>query len=249
MRKDNHPRFIFRDLGLQEYQVTWNLQKSLVAARAQNVMPDTILLVEHPPVFTFGRTASQEQFTVPYKHGYACAGGIPVVHIDRGGGVTYHGPGQSVIYPIIALKTREQRLHWLLRCYEEIAIKTLQCFAVPAMREPGKTGVWSPQGKIGSIGIGIKHWITYHGIAVNIKANLRDFDLIHPCGLKGCQMVNAASFCNEKISVNDFNNALKTTFEHVWNEFWDAAAHMPVTTDVKKSAAHTHTSRLHAQQS
>lgn len=246
---DNHPRFAVRELGVQDFQNTWDLQKSLVAERAQNLVPDTLLLVEHPSVFTVGRTASPDQFAVAYQRERAHAGGIPVVHIDRGGGVTYHGPGQSVIYPIIALKVREQRLHWLLRCYEEIVIRTLQCFAIPAMREPGKTGVWTPQGKITSIGIGIKHWVTYHGIAVNVNANLKPFDLIHPCGLKGCKMVNAASFSSDRITVSDFNGVLKAMFEHVWNEFWCEAARMPVCTVTKKSAVKSQTIRWHAQQS
>jgi lipoate-protein ligase B len=247
--KNNHQRFLFRDLGIKDYQRTWDLQKSLVAARAQNLLPDTILLVEHPSVFTFGRTASPQQFAVPYDKECARVGGIPVAHVDRGGGVTYHGPGQSIIYPIIALKIREQRLHWLLRCYEEIVVKTLQYFGIPGMREPGKTGVWSSKGKITSIGIGIKHWITYHGIAVNIKTNLKPFDLIHPCGLKGCKMANAASFGNEEITVNDFNSKLKATFESVWTEFWTKAPHTPVgtSTTAKKSATCTHTSQPYAQ--
>jgi lipoate-protein ligase B len=244
MPPDNSQRFFFRNLGLQNYESTWQLQKSLVSERAQERVPDTILLVEHPPVFTFGRTASQEQFIVPYDQERGRAGDIPVVRIDRGGGTTYHGPGQSVIYPIIGLKIREQRLHWLLRCYEEIVIEALRCCGVPAKRESGNTGVWSSQGKIASIGIGIKHWITYHGIAVNINTNLRPFTFIHPCGLKGCQIVNAAALCNSRITVKDFNNVLKAIFEKAWNEFWNGALRARETIRANASIAQNSSSQL-----
>ena len=162
------------------YQEALALQQELVVTRQQNKIPDTILLLEHTPVYTIGRIRDQSSLrdTTQLPH--------PVVEINRGGQATYHGPGQLVGYPILDLSTRGKDLHAYLRNLEEALIRTLSDFDVTASRKEGLTGVWIEERKIAALGIGVRKWVSMHGFALNItQESLQGFAHITPCGIDG----------------------------------------------------------------
>jgi lipoate-protein ligase B len=146
-----------------------------------------LILLEHPPVITIGRSAKEGHILAPPD--VLAAEGVAVYASTRGGDVTYHGPGQIVGYPILPLRHHGKDLHRYLRALEGVLIATLDAFGLPAGRREGLTGVWTARGKIASIGVAVRHWITYHGFALNVAPNMGHFDLITPCGLKDVTMV------------------------------------------------------------
>src|SRR4051812_13749319 len=165
------------DLGLREYGEVWELQRQLVAARQRDEIPDTLVLVEHPHVLTLGRGTHKENLVRP--------GDLPVFEIERGGDVTYHGPGQLVGYPIFLLRQHERDLHAYLRGLEEGLIRALAEQGLPAGRRPGWTGVWTegePARKLASIGVAVKRWVPLHGFPLNVATDLARFLAINPCG-------------------------------------------------------------------
>jgi lipoyl(octanoyl) transferase len=168
------------DLGIAPYREVWARQLALVEARQRGDAGDTLLVVEHPHVFTLGRRRDAASNVV-------APGDVEVVEIERGGDVTYHGPGQIVAYPIVALAGDERDLHRYLRALEDAAIRTCARFGVVADREPGKTGAWTTTGdglrrKLCSIGIACRRWVTFHGLALNVATDLAYFHRINPCG-------------------------------------------------------------------
>ncbi|MBI3947882.1 MAG: lipoyl(octanoyl) transferase LipB [Armatimonadetes bacterium] len=167
------------DLGLVPYTDAWRVQRSLVARRAAGREPDTLLLCQHPPVVTVGRSGHRAHVGPE-----VVANGVPVLAVERGGDVTYHGPGQLVGYPILSLEGGERDLHALLRRLEEAAIRTVAAFGIPAGRILGLTGVWVGDEKICAIGIAVRRWVTFHGFALNVEMDLRPFGWIVPCGLR-----------------------------------------------------------------
>jgi lipoate-protein ligase B len=170
------------DLGRREFGEVWSLQRELVAARQRDEVPDTLILVEHPDVITLGRGTRRENVLAP--------GAIPVFEIERGGDVTYHGPGQLVGYPIFLLRDRERDLHVYLRNLEEAIIRALARFEIAGTRREGWTGVWNAAGerKLASIGVAVKRWVTLHGFALNVATDLGRFAAINPCGLDAAVM-------------------------------------------------------------
>jgi lipoyl(octanoyl) transferase len=212
-------RFDFKDLGVMSYEEAYGIQMELVGKRMRGEGRDTVLLLEHPAVYTFGRRGRTEHIRGSYDGNVGTIEGARLVQSDRGGDITFHGPGQLVIYPIVALRVGEQKLRPLLQCYEEVIIQPLRAMGVEAFRVEGKTGVWTAQGKIASIGVGIKRWVTYHGIALNVATDLTYFDRIVPCGLHDCKMVNLNSLLPRAMSVADMKSAIIATFEGVWGRF------------------------------
>jgi lipoyl(octanoyl) transferase len=174
------------DLGLCDYRKTLRLQQELVAARQEGVRPDTLVLVEHPDVITLGRSAKPGNLLSP--------GEIPVVAVERGGDVTYHGPGQLVAYPIVLLAEGERDLHRFLRNLEQAIIRTVADFGLRSARRPGKTGVWTSDGadgrKLASIGVAVRKWVTLHGLALNVSTDLARFAAINPCGFDAAVMTS-----------------------------------------------------------
>jgi lipoate-protein ligase B len=151
-------------------------------------LDDTLILTEHDPVYTVGRLGLRDSLRV--NEDTLRERSIPVVHTDRGGGITYHGPGQAVLYPIIDLCARGRDLHSYMRGLESVAIGFLARYGVTGRRIPGMTGVWVGRRKIASIGTGTRRWVTFHGISLNISVDLGCFSLIEPCGLKGVEMTS-----------------------------------------------------------
>jgi lipoate-protein ligase B len=170
------------DLGTREYGDVWALQRELVGKRQRDEIPDTLILVEHPHVITLGRGT--------HKENVLAAGDTPVFEIERGGDVTYHGPGQLVGYPIFLLRQPERDLHLYLRNLEEALIRAVGRFGISGERKAGWTGVWTPGGvrKLASIGVAVKRWVTLHGFALNVSTDLARFTAINPCGLQASVM-------------------------------------------------------------
>jgi len=184
-----------RWLGRIRYRDAWALQRELAAARAADEIPDQLLLLEHDPVLTLGRYADDSHvLTGPDE---LAERGIEVIRVERGGEVTYHGPGQLVAYPILSLGRRGLMLRPLVRALEEAMIDTCAAFGVEAGRRDGHPGCWcdadgSEPRKIGALGIRVERGVTYHGIALNVTADLRDFALIDPCGMPGVTSTSIA---------------------------------------------------------
>lgn len=176
-------------LGLIRYAEALELQRNIAAARIAGEIPeDVLLLLEHPPVVTLGRGSRGAHLTSSPE--FLAARGVELFEVERGGDVTFHGPGQLVGYPIFDLKRHKQDLHWYLRQVEEALIRTLAESGIPAERNAGYTGVWTAGRKIASIGVHARDWVTWHGFALNVTTDLTYFDLIVPCGISGVQMTS-----------------------------------------------------------
>lgn len=188
------------DLGMRDYKEIWRLQKEFVARRQAGEISDTLLIVEHPPVFTVGRAWRGVH---PQE-----IGSIPCIAIERGGDITFHGPGQLVGYPIIDLRRHGRDVHRFLRDLEEVLMRTLQDFSLDAQRRPGLTGVWVGSKKIASIGIALSHWVSYHGFALNVSVDLRYFRMIRPCGLDGTVMTSMSELLGREIALAAVKPAL-----------------------------------------
>ncbi|TMA57689.1 MAG: lipoyl(octanoyl) transferase LipB [Deltaproteobacteria bacterium] len=169
--------------GCVDYDRAVAWQERLVARRLAGG-PDALLLLEHPPVYTLGRSADARHL------GRAGAGDVPVRRVARGGQATYHGPGQLVGYPVVALAAQGRDVHRYLRALEEVLIATIGAFGIAAERRPGFTGVWVRGCKIASIGIAVRRWVAWHGFALNVGRDLGGFASITPCGIPGVQMTS-----------------------------------------------------------
>jgi lipoyl(octanoyl) transferase len=184
-------------LGTLPYAEALELQRTVARARiAGAVGQDVLLLVEHPPVVTLGRSTKQQHVTTSAE--LLATRGVELFEVERGGDVTFHGPGQLVGYPVVDLERHRKDLHWYLRQVEEALIRGLAEWGLPAQRSAGYTGVWTcgpfaphPPRKIASIGVHARDWVTWHGFALNVTTDLTYFDLIVPCGIAGVDMTSA----------------------------------------------------------
>jgi lipoate-protein ligase B len=194
------------DLGTESFRETWARQLALVEQRQQGAVPDTLLLVEHPHVFTLGRRREAEANVL-------APGDVEVIGVERGGDVTYHGPGQIVAYPIVLLGDGERDLHGFLRRLEEAVIATCARFGLATDREPGKTGVWlttrtGARRKLCSMGIACRQWVTFHGLALNVTSDLAYFGRINPCGFEASVMTSMAEQLDAPIDLAQVRGAL-----------------------------------------
>jgi lipoyl(octanoyl) transferase len=180
------------DLGRRGYHETLELQRELRLDRlAGRRGHDMLLLVEHEPVYTLGRGTRES--SLPLAPALLRARGATVVEVERGGDVTWHGPGQLVGYPILDLRGHRPDLHWYLRTLEQALIDALGRLDIRAGVEPGRTGVWTGGRKIASIGVHVKQWVTLHGFALNVTPDLSWFDAIVPCGISGVRMTSVSA--------------------------------------------------------
>src|SRR6056297_57448 len=201
------------DLGKKSYNEEYNIQMDILNKKISDDEHHTLIFVEHPPVFTIGRSGSESNIIIDKKE--LKKRGIKVHNIDRGGDITYHGPGQLVGYPILKLDYLKKDLHWLLRNYEEVFMRLLkEEYNINAKRLSGLTGVWIDNNKITAIGIGVKKWITFHGFAFNVNTNLEHFNYIIPCGISNKGITSLEKLSNKKI---DFEK----TKEQVANYFYE----------------------------
>ena len=179
------------DLGTMPYGEALALQRAVARARiAGEIGEDLLLLVEHPPVVTLGRSSKERHLLA--SPALLAARGVELFEVERGGDVTFHGPGQLVGYPIIDLKRHRQDLHWYLRQVEEAIIRAVAPFGIVGERSAGYTGVWTRGRKLASIGVHARDWVTWHGFALNVTTDLSYFDLIVPCGIAAVEMTSAA---------------------------------------------------------
>jgi lipoate-protein ligase B len=199
------------DLGTRTFEDVWAMQLQLVSARQKGEVPDTLLLVEHPHVITAGRSARRENIL-------GAAEGTPLFEIERGGDVTYHGPGQLVGYPIFLLGQGERDLHLYLRNLEEAIIRALARFDLPGARKEGWTGVWTALGerKLASIGVAVKRWVTLHGFALNVSTDLARFAAINPCGLDAAVMGSMAGELGRPVDIGAVKHAIRDTMSEVF---------------------------------
>jgi len=197
-------------LGRTQFEKVWTFQKQLLRKRAAGLIPDCLITTEHEPVLTMGRgTDRQNLLTSPEE---LSRRGVSLFEIERGGDITFHGPGQVIVYPIIDLRKRNRDTHQYLRDLEQVAIGTLAEFGLKAGIKEGLTGVWVDDSKVGAIGVAISKWITYHGIAINITTDLSYFDLINPCGITKFPVGSVADLLGYNPGFDRFKNSLVRQF-------------------------------------
>lgn len=233
---------IFEDLGRKAYKETWDYQEMLLkkntdiktALRELQVAGDDpeplipqlstvshLLFVEHPPVYTLGKSGNEDNILVNEQE--LKINGIEFYHINRGGDITFHGPGQLVGYPILDLDKFKTDIGWYLRSLEEVIILTMAEYGLTGERSKGETGVWIEPGvkgkerKICAMGIKCSRWITMHGFALNVNTDLGYFNNIIPCGIRNKQVTSLEKELGKKISMNDVKEKLKKNFEQVFN--------------------------------
>jgi lipoate-protein ligase B len=197
-------------LGVIDYQAALDLQSALVAARMRDAIGDTLLLLEHPHVYTLGRGADAGFILDPPAD-------VPIHRVSRGGQVTYHGPGQLVGYPILKLEGAERDVIRYLRKLEQVIVDALAAVDIEAQQREGLTGVWVGGEKIASIGVGIRRWTTLHGFAINVATDLRCFEHIVPCGIAGCRMTSIAGLGRPAITVMEFATIIEHAFATVFD--------------------------------
>ncbi|MCJ7576149.1 MAG: lipoyl(octanoyl) transferase LipB [Dehalococcoidia bacterium] len=201
-------------LGMVPYEVALKLQQRLVQARAEGKISDLILLLEHPSVFTVGRFRGAEDINVPPET--LAREGIAVFHTDRGGGITYHGPGQLVGYPIVNLKENGLGVREYIWKLEAAIIKTLLALGIQGYRLAGYPGVWANGKKVCSIGIHVSHHITTHGFALNVTTDLRYFGYTRPCGLTGEVMTSISELAGHTVETRDIIETFLPSFSETF---------------------------------
>ncbi len=199
----------WRDAGRLPYAEALALQKDTVRRRVAKEIPDTLILVEHPPVITMGKMAKQE-------HIVARRDDVEVVTTPRGGDVTYHGPGQIVGYPIVDLTAINLDLKKYLEGLEEVMIRAVAPYGITAGRTAGMTGAWVGNRKIGAIGVRVEKWVTSHGFALNANTDLSGFDLIIPCGLQGKGVTSIARETGRDVDLDELRRSVAAIFGQVF---------------------------------
>jgi len=186
------------DLGLMDYKKAWDLQHHLWERRVKDELPDILIILEHPHVITLGRRGNRSHLLASPEVLEEMK--IPVFQVERGGDVTYHGPGQMVVYPILDLKEYGYRLIRYIGQLEEIILRVLKDFGIEGRRDSLNRGVWVNEEKIASVGVAIKRWVSFHGFSLNYETDLKYFELINPCGLEGKKMTTMAKTVGKEIS-------------------------------------------------
>ncbi len=207
------------DLGLMDYQKAWDLQHLLWSGRAEGKLPDVLLILEHPHVITLGRRGNRDHLKVSQE--FLEESGISVFHVERGGDITYHGPGQMVVYPILDLKDYGYRLIRYVDQLEEMVLHVLRDFGIEGEKDSRNRGVWAKGGKIASIGVAIKRWVSFHGVALNYETDLKYFDLMDPCGLVGEKMTSMAKILGREISREELKERITFHFKEVFKRDWE----------------------------
>jgi len=205
----------FLDLGVKRYKDTELLQEELGLRVIRGESPGYILFVEHPSVITLGKSTKRELVFLKSIEKINSRG-IEIHNSSRGGSATLHEPGQLVVYPILKLDKKD--VHTYVRDIEELVIETLKEYNIKAIRRPGFTGVWiDEKRKICSIGIAVRRWVTYHGLALNVNNKLEDFNLIHPCGLEDVEMTSMERILGKRIPMDE----LKDNLLHIFSKIFD----------------------------
>lgn len=204
----------YYDLGLLDYQQAWDIQKLTFEKRYENKIADVLFLLEHPNTYTLGKVADKNHLIGSEK--YLNENKISIYDIDRGGDITYHGPGQIVGYPIINLCEWKKDTHKYLRALEEVIINVCEEFGLKAERNPDYTGVWIKDKKIAAIGIKVSRWITMHGFAFNVNTNLDLFQGIIPCGINDKDVTSLEKQLGQKFDIMKVKQSLRSSFMKVF---------------------------------
>ena len=177
MIKTQTDQILVQNIGRKSYKAVWDLQKEMQQQRINGNIEDTLILVEHDPVYTLGKNANEDHLLQSRDES------VDVFNIERGGDITFHGPGQLVGYPILDLSNYKKSVSWYMRTLEQVLIDTLIEFKITAHRNDGLTGVWVGDEKIAALGVRISRWVTMHGFALNVNPDLSFYDGIIPCGI------------------------------------------------------------------
>ena len=199
-------KIIIQDLGFKKYKSVLSLQKKLQKQRIAGNTQDTLILVEHEPVYTLGKNANKHHLLQSRDKS------IEVYNIDRGGDVTFHGPGQLVGYPILDLRNYKKSVSWYMRTLEELTIRVLKEFDIKGNRIKGLTGVWVENKKIAAQGVRISRWVTMHGFSINVCPQLSYYDGIIPCGIFDYDVTSMEECLNKKLSVKKIKNSVSEIF-------------------------------------
>ena len=203
-------QIIVQDLGHRSYQEVWNLQKEMQTKRIKGDIEDTLLIVEHEPVYTLGKNADENHLLQSRDES------VGVFQIERGGDITFHGPGQLVGYPILDLSNYKRSISWYMRTLEQLTIDVLDEFGITANRIEGLTGVWVGDEKIAAQGVRISRWVTMHGFALNVNTNLDYYDGIIPCGILEYGVTSMEKLFNYKINMDDMKKNLISCFRNIF---------------------------------
>ena len=201
------------NLGIVDYREAHQLQKRLLQEHIEGRGSDTLLLLQHYPVITIGRSGSRSNILL--TESALAAAGIEVCEIERGGDVTYHGPGQLTGYPIINLQHFRKDVHWYLRQLEEVIIRVLTGYGITGERVEGYTGVWVGNEKIAAIGISVRRWITYHGFALNVCPDMSHFGMIRPCGITDKGVTSLERLLGYRVDIDEVADRTASAFARV----------------------------------
>ena len=203
---ESKKKWVCVDIPLMDYEEARELQLRLVEARqCEAGTPDTVLLLEHPSVYTVGRRGGSKHLMVPEV--FLKEQGISFIHVERGGDITYHGPGQLIAYPIVDLQANKWPVVDFVYALEEVMIKTAGDWGIQSERNPLNRGVWVGMSKIGSVGIAVRRGVSFHGLALNVNTNLEPFGWINPCGLEGIQVTSMKQILGRDIPMEEVRRA------------------------------------------
>lgn len=202
------------DIDLIDYRRAWDFQREVVAAKVKSDLPDILILLEHNPVITLGRRGKRQHILATPE--VLTVEGIQVYHVERGGLVTYHGPGQIVGYPILNLRNWPRNVSRYIFNLEEVLIRTLGDFEIEGTRNRLNRGVWVGGSKIGSIGVAITRWVTYHGFSLNVSPNMTHYHFITPCGLEGIEITSMRGLLGKEPDLRRVRYAISRHFQQVF---------------------------------
>jgi len=203
------------ELGLIEYQEAYYLQRNLHRQRVQGKISDVLLLLEHPPTITIGKSGTLDNVLVSRER--LAQEGMSLFFTDRGGDVTYHGPGQLVGYPIVDLRQRGRDLHSYVKKLEEVILRTLRDFSIDGDRDECHPGVWVNEQEIAAIGLSLRNWVSMHGFALNINIDLEHFSFINPCGFSDRRATSMSKILGNSVPMRDAAISLISNFHEVFD--------------------------------
>ena len=223
-------RLEVRRLGRMPYAEAVQLQQALVADRRAGMLPDLLLLMQHPHIVTLGASARHSLSNLRVSRPVLQAKGVELHDAPRGGDITYHGPGQLVGYPILDLRPDRCDVHRYVRDLETVLMRTALAFGVRTTQVPGLTGVWAGDDKLAAIGVRLSRWVTSHGFALNVETDLSYFDLIRPCGIEGRGVTSLAHLTGAPVSLRAVEDVLVREFGAVFGRVVTCGARPLVTT-------------------
>jgi lipoate-protein ligase B len=208
-------QLIVYQLGLVEYSDACCLQRDMHRRVVDGKCEDSLLLLEHPPTITVGKSGKQENILASRTE--LAGKGVSLLFVERGGDVTYHGPGQLIAYPLIDLRKRGEDVHKYVTDLEEVVIRTLNDFSIRGSRDETHAGVWVGKDEIAAIGISLKRWVSLHGIALNVSVDLKGFSLINPCGFTDRKATSMSNLLSRDIPVKDVSGKFLLHFSEVFD--------------------------------